>query len=211
MLDRIEANVEDAVDYASKQEIIRRFYNARCQHKQGTSEASEIYKIELLMNHLGLEPTDRPVVAPALKRAEETGGPAVAIELPDGRIVTGKTSDLLGASAAALLNTLKVLAGIDHDIPLISPTAIEPIQALKVTHMGNRNPRLHTDEVLIALSISAATSENARLAMNRIENLKKCEVHSSVMLSSTDIKVFKKLGVNLTCEPVYETKKYYHA
>ena len=202
---------EDAVDYASKQEIIRRFYNARCQHKQGTSEASEIYKIELLMNHLGLEPTDRPVVAPALKRAEETGGPAVAIELPDGRIVTGKTSDLLGASAAALLNTLKVLAGIDHDIPLISPTAIEPIQALKVTHMGNRNPRLHTDEVLIALSISAATSENARLAMNRIENLKKCEVHSSVMLSSTDIKVFKKLGVNLTCEPVYETKKYYHA
>ena len=202
---------DDAVCDASKQEIIRRYYNARFQYKQGKAESSEVYKIELLMNHLGLEPTDRAVVSPALKRAEETGGPAVAIELPDGRIVTGKTTALLGASAAALLNSLKVMAGIDHDITLISPSAIEPIQTLKTSYMGNQNPRLHTDEVLIALSISAATNHYAKKAMKQLEFLRGCEVHSSVILSETDITVFKKLGVSLTCEPVYETNKYYHA
>lgn len=145
----------------------------------------------------------------AKERAEETGGPAAAIELEDGRIITGKTSDLLGASAALLLNTLKELAGIQHKIHVISPVAIEPIQKLKTEYLGSKNPRLHTDEVLIALSSSAATSDIANLALEQLPRLKGCQVHSSVMLSSVDKKIFKKLGVQLTTEPVYEHKKLY--
>ena len=201
---------DEAVCEASKQEIIRRSYNTKCQHKEGLSEASEIYKIDLLMNKLDIAPSDRAVVQPALERAEETGGPAVAIELKDGRIITGKTTDLLGSSAAALLNALKVMAGIDHDKKLISREAIEPIQTLKTKYMGGQNPRLHTDEVLIALSISAASDPDAKKAMRQLSELAGCEVHSSVMLSNTDINVFKKLKVHLTCEPQYETEKYYH-
>jgi len=146
----------------------------------------------------------------AMKRAEETGAPAAAIELPDGTIVTGKTSSLLGASSAMLLNALKKLANLDHDVKLISPTIIEPIQHLKVSHLGNHNPRLHTDEILIALCICAATDEKAELAMQQLEKLKCCEVHSSVILSAVDENVFQKLGVNLTCEPIYQTKKLFH-
>ena len=145
-----------------------------------------------------------------MKRAEETGFPAAAIELPDGRIVTGKTSSLLGASSAALLNALKELGGIPDHLHLISPSTIEPIQDLKVRHLGNHNPRLHTDEILIALSISAVTNETAALALAQLEKLKGCEAHSSVILSQVDDSVFRKLGVNLTCEPVYQTKKLYH-
>lgn len=128
------------------------------------------------------------------------------MELPDGTIVTGRTSDLLGAASALLLNALKVLGGISDDIRLISPVIIEPIQHLKVDHLGNRNPRLHTDEVLIALSICAATNPTAELAMEQLNKLRGCEVHSSVILSSVDEKVFRRLGVNITCEPIYETK-----
>ena len=148
----------------------------------------------------------RPVVGAALRRAEETGAPAVAIEMPDGTIITGKTSSLLGASSACLLNALKYLGGIPKDVTLISPEIIEPIQHLKVDHLGNRNPRLHTDEVLIALSICAATNPTAELAMEQLNKLRGCEVHSSVILSSVDEKVFRRLGVNITCEPIYETK-----
>jgi uncharacterized protein (UPF0371 family) len=143
--------------------------------------------------------------------AERTAAPAVAIELGNGSVVTGKTSSLLGASAAALLNALKTLAGIDDSIHLISPTVIEPIQKLKVDHMGNHNPRLHTDEVLIALSICAVTDENAAAAMKQLEQLRGCEAHSTVILSRVDENVFHKLGVNMTCEPQYQTKKLYHA
>ena len=143
-------------------------------------------------------------------RAAETGLPAAAIELPDGQIVTGKTSSLLGASSAALLNALKALGGIPDYLHLISPAIIEPIQNLKVSHLGNHNPRLHTDEVLIALSISAVTNETAAVAMAQLEKLKGCEAHSSVILSQVDDSMFRKLGVNLTCEPVYQTKKLYH-
>ena len=150
------------------------------------------------------------MVGAALARAEETGGPAVAIQLDDGRIVTGKTSPLLGASAAALLNALKELGGIHHDIHLISPIVIEPIQVLKINHMGNRNPRLHTDEILIALSICAATNPTAALALEQLPKLKGCEAHSSVILSRVDENVFSKLGISLTCEPQYQTKKLYH-
>ena len=156
------------------------------------------------MKKAGVTPSERRVVAPALKRAEETGNPAAAMELPDGTIVTGKTSDLLGASSALLLNALKALAGMRDSLHLISPVVLDPIQHLKVDHLGNRNPRLHTDETLIALSICAATNPLAELAMEQLSKLRGCEVHSSVILSAVDEKTFKRLGVNLTCEPRYK-------
>lgn len=188
---------------ASRQEIIRRYYTALCGQRQGTVEQDVVYKLELLMKKAGVTPNDRSVIAPALQRAARTGAPAAAMELPDGQIVTGRTSDLLGSSAALLLNALKTLAGISDEIHLISPVIIEPIQHLKVDHLGNRNPRLHTDEVLIALSICAATNPTAELAMEQLNSLRGCEVHSSVILSPVDEKVFRRLGVNITCEPQY--------
>ena len=201
---------DDICREASRQEIIRRYYDAKANVRQGNSEGAEVQKIELLMKKSGIDISDRKVISAALVRAESTGGPAVALELPDGQIVTGRTTDLLGPSSAALLNALKALAGISHDIPLISPNVIEPIQDLKVNHMGNHNPRLHTDEVLIALAISAATNPVAELAMQQIGNLKHSDAHATTMLSSVDLNMFHKLGVNITCEPVYETKKLYH-
>ena len=139
-----------------------------------------------------------------MNRDAETGDAAAAMELPDGTIVTGRTTDLRGASSALLLNALKALAGMDDALHLISPEVIDPIQHLKVDHLGNRNPRLHTDEILIALSISAATNPTAELAMEQLSKLRGCEVHSSVILSAVDEKIFKRLGVNLTCEPRYK-------
>jgi len=201
---------DEVVSRASEQEIIRRYYNTRCALRQGLAEREEVYKLELLMNQLGISSKDRPVVEAALKRAEATGGPAVALQLNDGRIITGKTSALLGASAALLLNALKELGGIQHEIHLISPIVIEPIQVLKTKHMGNHNPRLHTDEILIALSICAATNPTAALAMQQLPKLKGCEAHSTVILSRVDENVFQKLGINITCEPQYQTKKLYH-
>ncbi len=201
---------DDVVCRASEQEVIRRYFNTRCALRQGLADRAEVYRLELLMKQLGISQADRPVVDAANKRAEATGGPAVAIQLNDGRIVTGKTTPLLGASAALLLNALKELGGIHHDIHLISPIIIEPIQALKVNHMGNHNPRLHTDEILIALSICAATNPTAALAMEQLPKLRGCEAHSSVILSRVDENVFQKLGVNITCEPQYQTKKLYH-
>ncbi|HEY8349625.1 MAG TPA: DUF1846 domain-containing protein [Clostridia bacterium] len=201
---------DEAVCEASKQEVIRRYFNTRCAHRQGLADKAEVYKLELLMKQLGISEADRPVVQAAKQRAESTGGPAVAIQLHDGRIITGKTTPLLGASAAVLLNALKELGGIHHDIHLISPIVIEPIQALKVNHMGNHNPRLHTDEILIALSICAATNPTAALALEQLPKLRGCEAHSSVILSRVDENVFQKLGVNITCEPLYQTKKLYH-
>jgi uncharacterized protein (UPF0371 family) len=146
----------------------------------------------------------------ALDRAKETGGPAVALQLNDGRIITGKTTSLLGASAALLLNALKELGGIKHTMHLISPIIIEPIQALKVQHMGNSNPRLHTDEILIALSICATTNPTAALAVEQLSKLRGCEAHSTVILSRVDENVFQKLGINITCEPQYQSKKLFH-
>ena len=198
---------DEAVSEASRQEIVRRYYTALCAQRQGTATEEIVYKLELLMKKAGVTIHDRKVVSPALQKAALTGSPAAAMELPDGTIVTGKTSDLLGASSALLLNALKVLGGISDDIHLISPVIIEPIQHLKVDHLGNRNPRLHTDEVLIALSICAATNPTAELAMEQLNKLRGCEVHSSVILSQVDEKVFRRLGVNITCEPKYENKQ----
>ena len=201
---------DEVVCQASKQEVIRRYYSTYCSHRQGLAERAEVYRLELLMKQLGISPKDRPPVEAALKRAEETGAPAVALQLNDGRIITGKTTSLLGASAAVLLNALKELGCIHHDIHLISPIVIEPIQQLKVKHMGNRNPRLHTDEILIALSICAATNPTAALAMEQLPKLRGCEAHSTVILSRVDENIFHKLGVNVTCEPQYQSKKLYH-
>ena len=189
---------------ASKQEILRRYYTALCDQKKGVISDDVVYKLELLMKKAGVKAEDRNVIGHALAKAEKTGAPAASLELPNGEIVTGKTTELLGASSALLLTALKALAGIDDEIHLISPTIIEPIQRLKTEHFGNRNPRLHTDEVLIALSICAATDDNAKKAMEKLNELRGCEVHSSVMLSSVDEKVFRRLGVNLTCEPAYK-------
>lgn len=202
---------DEAVRDAAKQEVIRRYYNAMCSVRQGMGESAEISKIELLMNQMHISTENRPVAEAALKKAELTGGPATAIQLDDGRIITGKTSSLLGASSSMLLNVLKELAGIPDEVKLLSPTIIEPIQKMKTGVLGNHNPRLHTDEVLIALSICAATSEDARRAMEQLEKLKGLEAHSSVILSRVDEQTFRKLGINLTCEPKYQTKKLYHA
>jgi len=201
---------DEAVCNASKQEIIRRYYSARCAQKQGLAENAEVYKLELLMNQTHISSQDRPVVKAAVDRAEITGLPAVAIELPDGRLVTGKTSSLLGACAAALINALKELAEIDHDVKLISPSEIEPIQKLKIKHMGNHNPRLHTDEILIALAICGTKNADAEKALLQLDKLRGCELHSTVILSGVDENLFKRLGVNITCEPQYHTKKLYH-
>ena len=203
--------VDDAVvSTAAKQEVIRRYYTAQCSVRQGLGSPSEVSRLELLMNQLGVSAADRPVVGAALKRAEDTGAPATAIQLEDGTIVTGRTTSLLGPSAAMLLNVLKILAGIPDEIMLLSPTIIEPIQRMKTEFLGNHNPRLHTDEVLIALSICAATDENARLALEQVPHLSGLEAHSSVILSGVDAQTFRKLGVNITFEPKYQTQKLYH-
>lgn len=201
---------DEACRDASNQEIIRRYYQALNGLAEGTSTEEEVFKIELLMKQAHITVNDRTVVDAALKRAEETGAPAAALELPDGSIITGKTSNLLGASAALLLNSLKKLAGIEDEVHIISPSAIEPIQKLKTSYLGSKNPRLHTDEVLIALSISAATNETAQLALDQIPKLRGCQVHTSVMLSEVDVKQFKKLSIQLTSEAKYENKKLYH-
>ena len=192
---------DSACKEASRQEIIRRYYQAIAGVAAGTRTEEEAFKIELLMRQEQLTVNDRRTVLPALNRAETTGQPAVALELPNGDIITGKTGDLLGPSAAVLLNALKELAGIPHKKHIIAPSAIEPIQTLKTQYLGSRNPRLHTDEVLIALSATAAANEDAALALAQLPKLKGCQVHSSVMLSSVDKKVFQRLECDVTCEP----------
>ena len=200
---------DDACKEASNQEIIRRYYDSRRRALAGACSDEEVYKIEMLMNQAGITVHDRPVVDAAMKRAEETGAPAAAMELHDGRMVTGKTSDLLGACAALLLNALKELAGIPHDRPVISPAAIEPIQTLKTQYLGSKNPRLHTDEVLIALSVSAASDPDAQKALEQLPNLKGCQAHTSVMVGDVDRKQFMKLSVQATFEAKYENNSVF--
>ena len=201
---------DEACAEASKQEIIRRYFNTQNEYARGNITKPVASRLELLMNNMGLEPSDRPPVKPALEKAARTEAPCVAIELPDGTMITGKTSPLLGASSAALLNALKHLAHIDDRVPLIAPVVIEPIQKLKVGYLGNENPRLHTDEVLITLAMCAATNPTAVLVLEQLPNLIKSEAHSSVMLSQVDINVFRQLGINITCEPVYQVTRMFH-
>lgn len=189
---------DEAVTEASNNEIIRRYYTAKVNNKRGAKNNDEIYKLELLLNNAGITVDDRKCVPVAEKLAEETGAPAAAIELPNGKIITGKTSNLMGCASATLLNALKELAGIE-DVTLIAPEVIKPIEELKTNHFGSRNPRMHTNEVLIALSISAVTDENAEKAMEQLHNLRNSEMHSTVMLSAVDEKVARQLGIRLTC------------
>ena len=203
---------DEACCKASKQEIIRRYYQALCEKRRTGSTKNNISKLEILMKQAEIAPQDREVAVVALNKEKETDNkPAVAIELPDGKIVTGRTTDLLGASAAALLNALKALGNIDDEVELIEKEAIEPIQTLKTNYLGSKNPRLHTDEILIALSSTAAHNENAKKAMGELTKLKGCDAHSTVLLSSVDETTFKKLGMQLTCEPKYEEdgRKYH--
>ena len=201
---------DQVVQEAARQEIIHRYYAALCDRRQGRCGDEPVYKLELLMQQVKADASLRPVVGAALAVAEETGNPASAIQLPSGEVVTGKTTDLMGASSSTLLNALKRLAGIGHEHHLISREAIEPIQTVKVKHLGSANPRLHSDETLIALAISATTNPLARQALDQLEHLRDCEAHSSVILSPADSGTYAKLGMRLTCEPAYETNKLYH-
>lgn len=200
---------EEICKAAARQEIIRRYFASACSVLQGLSDPAELRKIEMIMNSAGISTEDRPVVAAANQRAAETGEPAVALQLSDGRIITGKTSDLLGACSACLMNSMKALAGIRKKTLLIPKSIIEPIQHLKIEHLGNRNPRLHTDELLIALSVCAVTNPLVAEAIDQLEELRGCEAHSSVILSHEDEELLKRIGINITFEPHYQTEKLF--
>ncbi len=199
-----------AVSEASRQEIIRRYYKSMVELRKGSGSQNIVDKEQLLMEKAGITIADRAVVSRALQLHELSGAPAAAIELPDGQLVTGRTTELLGACASMLLNALKTLAGVPDEVKLIAPEVLAPIQHLKTDHLGNRNPRLHTNEVLLALSICAATDPHAEKCMEVLEQLRNCEVHSSVILSSVDESTLQSLGLRVTCEPRYESKKLYH-
>ncbi|WBT08747.1 DUF1846 domain-containing protein [Corynebacterium sp. SCR221107] len=194
---------------ASRQEIIRRYFKALVDEARGGLDSTQSDRAAVVMAKAKIKATDRPVVLPARTRAEETGGPACAIELADGTIITGRTSELLGCSAAMLLNALKHLAGIEDDHHLLSPESIEPIQSLKINHLGSHNPRLHTDEVLIALSVSASTNEEARRALEQLQNLRGCDAHTTTILGSVDESIFRNLGVLVTSDPKFQKKSLY--
>ncbi len=192
---------------ASKQEIIRRYYAALCSYADGKASESEINKISLLMKRAGTSTEDRKCTVAAKERMEASGLAAAAIELEDGTILTGETSPLLGPSAALLLNALKHLAGIAHNVKLIPQTMIAPIQKTKVNYLHGHNPRLHTDEVLVAISMMSLIDENCKHALEQLPKLSGAQVHSTVMLSEVDRKTFNKLGIGLSCDPVKKLKK----
>ncbi|MBR6207502.1 MAG: DUF1846 domain-containing protein [Oscillospiraceae bacterium] len=203
---------DEACREASVQEIIRRWYLTSAEVRKGMAEQSTVMKLELLMNSLGVKPEDRPCVLPALEKSAQNGDtPAVAMELPDGRIVTGKTSSLLGACSACMLNALKALADIPDEVPLLSPEIIRPLNHLKVEHLGNKNPRLHVNEALIALAVCAVNDPVASKAMECLNDLAGTQAHATVILSRVDENTLSKLNINLTCEPRYETHKLYHS
>ena len=200
---------DEACRQAANQEIIRRYYDALVDFRKDKITEDIINKLELIMSKAEISKDDRKVVAAANKLAEETKEPAVAIELNDGRIVTGKTPNLMGSSSAALLNAAKEAAGME-DIKILNSEILAPIQELKTKHLKGNNPRLHTDETLIALAISSQSDPNAKQAIDALSKLAGCEVHSSVILSEVDCNTFKKLGMHLTQEAIYQTKKLYH-
>jgi len=202
---------DGACQEAARQEIVRRYYDALCERRQGRGSDSTVYKLELLMQQAGITTGIRPVAARANQLAEATGEPAMVIQLADGTLVDGKTSELMGCSAAALLNALKTLSGAEgHGVHLISQSAIEPIQTVKVQYLGSANPRLHSDEVLIALASSASLDPRAARALEQLAALKGCQAHCSVILSPADATTYKRLGIQLTCEPKYQTNQLYH-
>lgn len=199
----------DSAIESSKAEIIRRYYQTLADFKHDRAEESTVRKLEILMNKLGLSPLDRKVTLVAREKAEETGAPALALELPNGEIVTGKTSDLFGPTAAVIINAIKKLADIEKSVHLIEPEYVEPIQDLKIDHLGSRNPRLHSSEILIALAITAKEKLEAKLAMSELGNLKGSEVHSTVTLPEEDKNVLNQLGIHVTYDPVYQHDRLY--
>ena len=201
---------DEACCQASRMEILRRYYAGCVERLKGQADECVVRKLELVMQQAGVTPDICPAVAASLSKAEATGKPAGAMVLPDGSVVTGKTSALLGASAALLLNALKKLAGIDHKLELIPASVIEPISTLKTESLGHRNPRLHSDEVLIALAISGLTNPLAAMVQAQLKNLRGCDAHFSVVISEEDAKLYKRLGINVSCEPRYEVKSLYH-
>ena len=205
------AIVDDAVcQAASRMEILRRYYAGCVERAKGQADECVVRKLELVMQQAGVTPEICPAVAAALEKEQATGKPAGAMVLPDGSVVTGRTSPLLGASAALLLNALKHMAGIDHKLDLIPASVIEPISTMKTDYLGHRNPRLHSDEVLIALAISGLTNPLADMVQAQLKNLRGCDAHFSVIISEEDAKLYKRLGINVSCEPKYEIKSLYH-
>ena len=201
---------DEACCIASRREILRRYYSAQVLLRKGNDNTETLRKLELITKKTNIGPEISPAVGAALLREQTTGAPAAAMELDDGRVITGKTSSLLGSAAALMLNALKALAGIDKEEKLIPPEVIEPITDLKINNLGHHNPRLHTDEILVALCVSAATNPKAALAQKQLSKLRGCEVHFSVIPSAVDEKIYKRLGMNISCEPKYEQMKLYH-
>ena len=195
---------------AAKQEIVRRYYKALVDEARNDWDNTLSERAAIVMSKAGATVDDLRVIEPAVQLEAQTGGPASCMELADGTLVTGKTSDLLGCSAAMLLNALKHLAGIDPDVHLLSPESIKPIQTVKTKHLGSQNPRLHTDEVLIALSVSAETSEDSRRAIEQLSQLRGCDVHTTTILGSVDEGIFRSLGMQVTSEPKYQRKSLFH-
>ena len=205
------AIVDDgACQEASRMEILRRYYAGLVDRAKGKCDDSVVTKLELVMQQAGVTPEICPAVQVSLNKAADTGAPAGAMELPDGHIVTGRTSSLLGPSAALLLNALKYMAGIDHRLELIPAHVIEPISTMKTGYLGHRNPRLHSDEVLIALTISALSNPLAAMAQQQLTALRGCDAHFTVILSEEDAKLYKRLGIHVSCEPKYEMRRLYH-
>ncbi len=200
---------DEACREASYMEILRRYYTALTDRLRGKADDELVFKLELLMKQAGITTDIFPAVAASLKREEETGGPAGAMVLPDGQVVTGRTSDLLGASASLLLNALKRLGGINQSLDLISTQVLEPICRLKTGSLGHKNPRLHSDEVLIALCVSALTNPIAALAQQQLPKLKGCDAHFTVVLSDVDEKLYRRLGMHVSNEPKYERQRLY--
>ena len=197
--------VDDEVcSEAAKNEVIRRYFTSLCDLASAHGSDQEVNKISLLMKQAGIDSSLRKCIAAARERAEKSGVASAAVELEDGTIISAETSDLLGPCAALLLNATKELAGIPHALKLIPQNMIEPIQKTKVSYLHGHNPRLHTDEVLVAISMLSLFDENCKKALACLPLLKGCQVHSTVMLSEVDRKVFKKLGIGLTCDPITE-------
>lgn len=201
---------DEACREASRMEILRRYYAGMVDRVRGKADDSVVRKLEIVMQQADVTPDICPAVAASLQVAESTGMPAGAMVLPDGRIVTGKNSSLLGPSAALLMNAIKALAGIDKDLDLLPASIIAPISDMKISHLGHHNPRLHSDEVLIALSISAVTNPLAELVLKKLDELRGCDAHFSIILSEEDTKLYNRLGIHVSCEPKYEIKKLYH-
>ena len=201
---------DEACSEASKQEIIRRYLKALAKERRDSLDPDESDKIALIMKGNNVDVNERSVYKRANEVAEERGCPAAAIELSDGTVITGKTNDLFGCSSSMLLNAMKYLAGIDKEVDLISKTSIMPIQDLKVKYLGSKNPRLHIDEMLIALSSSAEHDQNAALAIKQLPKLRDCEAHTTVLLAHNDEKFYRKLGINLTSNPTIKDRSEPH-